>query len=304
MQIYRHFTANDVRLEPFPFRRELSMEAYLIENEGVLCLDDDVFSVVEIVEAELTLKQGRKSQATDGRIDILATYTQEYIAVIELKLGQLEVKHLDQIEDYLRQRDQITQQYPNILSKELTPKPKWIGILVGTAISSELASKLRQGHTVLGGPAVLGIPVAALTVQRFRGSDGSVFVTTDTYFKPPAVGMDASKYKFDGQVFGKGRLVLAIVKRYVEAHPATTFAELQQAFPKHCQGALGVVATVEQANEIYAKTTRKRHFLDPEDVIQLQDSRVAISSQWGIGNIGLFIKQAEELDFTIETENV
>ncbi len=299
MRIYRHLTANDVRIEPFPFRRELSMEAYLIENEGVLSLDDDVFSNVEIVEAELTLKQGRKSKNTDGRIDILATYSQEYIAVIELKLGQLEEVHLRQIEDYLLARDQITEQYPDILSKELAPIPKWIGILVGTTISSELALKLRQGYI----NPTSKIPIAALTVERFRGSDGSVFVTTDTYFKPPAVGMDASKYKFDGQVFGKGRLVLAIVKRYVEAHPATTFAKLQQAFPKHCQGSLGVVATVEQANEIYTTTARKRHFLDPEDVIQLPDSTVAISSQWGIGNIDRFIAQARQLAFTIEAAN-
>jgi len=298
MRIYRHLTANDVRLEPFPFRRELSMEAYLIENEGVLCLDDDVFSNVEIIEAELTLKQGRKSKDTDGRIDILATYSQEYIAVIELKLGQLDEVHLSQIEDYLVERAQITQQYPNILSIELAPIPKWIGILVGTTISSELASKLRQGYITAS-----GIPVAALTVQRFRGSDGSILVTTDTYFNPPTVSKDASKYKFDGQVFGKGRLVLAIVKRYVETHPETTFAELQQAFPKHCQGSLGVVATVEQANEIYTTTARKRHFLDPEDVIQLPDSTVAISSQWGIGNIDHFIKQARELKFTIDAAN-
>lgn len=87
MRIYRHLTANDVRLEPFPFRRELSMEAYLIENESVLALDKDTFSAVEVVEAELSLKDGRKTKDSDGRIDILATYSQEYIAIIELKLG-------------------------------------------------------------------------------------------------------------------------------------------------------------------------------------------------------------------------
>jgi len=68
MQIFRHLTINDVQLEEFPFKRELSMEAYLIENEGVLSLDTDTFNNVDIVEAELTLKQGRKSLDTDGRI--------------------------------------------------------------------------------------------------------------------------------------------------------------------------------------------------------------------------------------------
>ncbi|MGV2871723.1 hypothetical protein [Colwellia sp. E150_009] len=89
-KIHRHFTANDEQLEPFNFKRELSMESYLVENEGVLGLDNDVFASdsVEIIEEELTLKQGRSSKDTDGRIDILATYSGEYIAVIELKLGQ------------------------------------------------------------------------------------------------------------------------------------------------------------------------------------------------------------------------
>ena len=146
MRIYRHLTANDVRLEPFPFRRELSMEAYLIENESVLGLDEDVFSAVEIVEAELSLKDGRKSKDSDGRVDILATYSQEYIAIVELKLGQLEELHLHQMEDYLRERRQIALKYPNILSAELAPNPKWIGVLVGTTISSALAEKLRSVH--------------------------------------------------------------------------------------------------------------------------------------------------------------
>ena len=46
MKLYRHFTANEEKIEEFAFKRELTMEAYLIENEGVLALDDDIFSDV------------------------------------------------------------------------------------------------------------------------------------------------------------------------------------------------------------------------------------------------------------------
>ena len=296
MRIYRHLTANDVRLEPFPFRRELSMEAYLIENEGVLGLDEDVFSVVEIVEAELSLKDGRKSKDSDGRIDILATYSQEYIAIVELKLGQLEELHLHQMEDYLSERRQIALKYPNILSAELAPNPKWIGVLVGTMISSALAEKLRSGHLFEG------IPIAALTVQRFRGSDGSILVTTDTYFSHQQSAKDTTKYRFDGGILGKGRLVLSVVKRHVETHPDITFPELEQAFPKTCQGPQGVLSTAEQANEVVASAGRKRHFLDPEDLIHLVDGTVvAVSNQWGVGNIGRFIQHAtNKLGYTID----
>jgi hypothetical protein len=271
------------------------MEAYLIENEEVLGLDDDAFSNVEIIDAELTLKKGRPSKDTDGRIDILATYSQEYIAVVELKLGELDEVHLRQMEDYLLERDQISKQYPNILSPDSAPIPKWIGVLVGATINSSLAEKLRQGHVTNQ-----GIPVAALTIQRFRGSDGTVLVTTDTYFRRPSTSKDTSRYSFEGQVLGKGRLVLAIVKRHVERHPIITYAEMEQAFPKSCQGSVGVVATAEHANQIYSATGRKRHFLDPEDLIQVQGSTVAVSSQWGIGNIDRFIKLAQELGYTVQ----
>ena len=294
MRIYRHLTANDVRLEPFPFKRELSMEAYLIDNEGVLALDDDVFTNVEIVEAELSLKQGQKNKDTDGRIDILATYSQEYIAIVELKLGQLEQVHLLQIEDYLLERAQLLAQYPSILSTDSVPNPKWIGVLIGASIESVLAEKLRQGYLTSQ-----GIPIAGLTVQRFRGSDGSVLVTTDSYFKRPA-SKDTTQYLFEGQKLGKGRLVLAIVKRHVEANPSITFAELEKVFPKSCQGSVGVIATVDQANHIYSTSGRKRHFLDPEELIQLQDVVAAVSSQWGTGNIDRLLKRSGELGYKVQ----
>lgn len=295
MLIYRHLTANDVRLDLFPFQRELSMEAYLIENERVLCLDDDVFSAVEIVEAELSLKNGRKSKASDGRIDILATYSQEYIAIVELKLGQLEDQHLKQMEDYLGARDKILKKYPNILSAEI--EPKWIGVLVGTTISPALAKKLRSGHWF-----ERTIPIAALTVQRFRGSDGSILVTTDTYFSHQPSTRDRTKYRFDGEILRKGRLVLSLVKRHIETHPDITFPQLKQAFPSNLQGAQGVLSTAEKANKVLADTARQRHFLAPEDLISLDDGTVvAVSNQWGIGNIGRFIRHAKDkLHYKIE----
>ena len=39
MKILKHMTANEEKLKPFPFRRELSMESYLVENESILSLD-------------------------------------------------------------------------------------------------------------------------------------------------------------------------------------------------------------------------------------------------------------------------
>ena len=269
------------------------MEAYLVENERILCLDADLFSDVEIVETELTLKQGRKSNETDGRIDILATYSQEYIAVVELKLGQLEDIHLKQLEDYLEQRGQILAKYPNILNQESTPTPKWIGVLVGSSIDAQLAHSLVNGYA-----STSGIQIAALTLQRFRSGDGNIYVSTETYFNNIGLTKDSTKYVFDGVTLGKGRLVLAVIKKFVQTHPNTTFAELEHAFPGNLQGK-NVFSTADRANEIYTSTGRKRHFVDPEDLIQLTDGVIAVSSQWGISNINRFIEYALSQGFDI-----
>lgn len=295
-KILRHFTANDEQLAPFNFKRELSMESYLVENEGVLGLDNDIFASnnVEIIEEELTLKQGRSSKDTDGRIDILATYSGEYIAVIELKLGQLESIHLEQLEDYLKQKQQILDQYPDILNQETSPVPKWIGVLVGSSITPDLANKITQGYTTDD-----GIQIAALTIQRFRSSRGNIYVTTDTFFKNTSNSKDITKYKFNGETFGKGRLVLAVMKHHIELNPELTYAELEKQIPKHNQGSLGVFYPASEANDILTRTGRKRHFIASNELIELSDSTIAICTQWGMRNIDKFITKAKELGYVI-----
>jgi len=296
MQIYHHFSVNNIALEPFPFARELSMAAYFVENQKVLRLDNDDFSTVEIIESELALKEGRQSKATDGRIDLLAAYSEEYIAVIELKIGCLNQGHLQQLEDYLSQKNQILELCSDVLPDGFCSSPRWIGILVGTSISPDLATKISNGYMTCKGK----IPVAALTLQRFRGSDGNIFVITETYFKAPAAPKDMSKYEFEGHQLGKGRLVHAVIKKHVEKNPNITYAQLAANFPKICQGTSGVFSTYEYATEIFNSSGRRRHFLESDDLIKLSDSTIAVCNQWGIRNINNFINRANQLDFAIK----
>lgn len=294
MKIHQHLTANEEYLTPFPFKRELSMESYLIENEKVLSLDNDRYSDVQVIEEELTLKQGRSSKETDGRIDILATYSNEHIAVIELKLGELKEIHLTQLEDYLNEKEQLLAMFPNILDNEATNDAKWIGVLVGSSISNELRSKISNGYTTNN-----GIPIAALEIQRYRSDRGIIFVTTNVVFKDMSNNKDNSKYIYENHEYGKGKIVHKIIKSYVEANQNITFAELEKVFPKHLQGSSGVFSTIEQATDIETKTTRRRHFLKPDEQIILSDSIIAVSSQWGIKNINNFIIKAKEIGFNI-----
>ncbi len=295
MQLYKHFTANNIQLEPFPFRRELSMESYLIENEGVLALDSDIFSDVEIIEAELTLKEGGLSQNTDGRIDILASYAQEYIAVVELKLGTLEEVHLNQLECYLKKKDNLLEKYSDLIGENLSANPKWLGILVGDSINSQLAEKINSGYKIL-----TEIQVAALTMQRYRGSDSQIYVTTETFFNNRVSSYDRTQYLFNNKRLGKSRLVLEIIKFHVDTNGEVSFSELSSTFPLNIQGIQGVFRTIEKATEIHNRTGHKRHFIQPNEQIKLSDSIIAVSNQWGIGNITEFISHAKKLGYKIE----
>lgn len=109
---------------------------------------------------------------------------------------------------------------------------------------------------------------------------------------------DKTKYMFNSKVYPKNRLVLAIIKEYVEKHNPS-YHELSSVFDKSLQGSLGVVDLY--SNAIKISDAGKRFFLKDEDIINLQDAQAVVCTQWGIFNIVKFIKQATALGFNIET---
>ena len=103
---------------------------------------------------------------------------------------------------------------------------------------------------------------------------------------------------FEGKVYAKNRLVLAIIKKYIENNNPT-YNEISKVFDKSLQGSLGVVELYE--NAIKVSDAKKRYFLKEEDIIYLQNTKIVVCTQWGIFNIIKFIKQAQTLGFNIET---
>lgn len=116
--------------------------------------------------------------------------------------------------------------------------------------------------------------------------------------EPPASNRDKTKYMFQGKVLAKNRLVLAVIKDYVQQHNPT-YEELSRVFDKSLQGSLGVVELYENATQI--SDAGKRFFIKDEDVLELSNAKVVVCTQWGIFNIVKFIKQAQSLGFNIET---
>jgi hypothetical protein len=288
MKIFKQVTANNIELAPYPFKKELAMEAYLIENEEILALDNDNFSEVAVLDEEIALKKGRRDR--DGRIDILTSYGAEYLSIIELKLNQINESTLNQLENYLDQREQILE-----IGKywEEEVKPKWIGVVVGTSISAELQEKLNDGYKYND------IPIAGIVLNRYRSSDNNIFVVSDTYFSYKYSEKDYSKFTYKN----KARLVNEIVREFVDLNPTATFSKLKEVFPKQIQGSLGVFDKLSRAEEIYSNWGHKRHYIKPTETINLGDGEIiATCNQWNPHNIADFIENAKKLGYEIEVK--
>ena len=288
MEIYKQITANNIQLKEYPFLKELAMEAYLMENGDILNLDREDFSSVEILDAEIALKSGRKTSNRDGRIDILAKYGVDYLSIVELKTNEINEATLSQLEDYLSERDQILEKYPDYWDEGF--EPKWIGVLVGSSISPELQRMLLDGYKTES-----GLPIAGLVLRRYRAANTDVYVVSDTYFNYKYSKRDHSKFEFRNVEYNKSRLVNAVIRTYVAETRTVDFAELEKAFPQSLQtGKTGVFTTKGKAKDIFEKTGHKRYYINPDEFIALSDSIIATTNQWGISNIMNFVNHVND----------
>ena len=113
---------------------------------------------------------------------------------------------------------------------------------------------------------------------------------------------DTTQYQFDGETYGKGRLVLAVVKKYEADNKPACYTDLLAAFPGELQGAKGVVRL---ANSVSDKDKgingQKRYFVKANEIITLPSSeKVLVSTEWGITNIDKFVQHVtSKLGYTI-----
>lgn len=116
---------------------------------------------------------------------------------------------------------------------------------------------------------------------------------------------DFSKYLFKGKLYGKSRLVLAVVTEYVEDCKPAVFDELRSAFPDDLQGSLGVVRRIEDVSDKYKGIGGvKRYFVNEDEVIRLPSGeQVIVCTQWGAGNTETFVEHAR-LEFGYEVNKV
>lgn len=289
MGIYKQISINNIILKDYPFKSELVMQAFLIENEELLKLDDKDFEGINILDNEVKVKGDSES----GRIDLVVEYVNSNnIAIIELKKDEVNDKTVKQLKGYLEKKETIFkdeyEKYKNSI---------WTGVVVGTSISESLKHKLTQGYYInVNNEQIL---IAGIVINRFRGEQNEIIVTTDSYFKNSS--KDRTQYNFNNNTYNKGRLVNAVIKEFVnKIKPDVTFSELEKIFSKGLHGTTDIIKSKEDAQKIYNDSGHKRFYIKPEELITLNDgSVVTTSNQWKISNINKFIEKAKELGLNI-----
>lgn len=113
---------------------------------------------------------------------------------------------------------------------------------------------------------------------------------------------DHTKYSFNGYgVYGKGRLALEIVKRFVKDNPNMSYKELQAKIP------LPVMSYSEIQSWKFStedKSKDRRWFEDNSDLMKSFDGVVfAFTNQIGKDNIGEMIKFALRQGYKIDILN-
>lgn len=109
---------------------------------------------------------------------------------------------------------------------------------------------------------------------------------------------DRSGFSFNGEQYGKGPLVLAILREHVRANPKITFDLLKKTFPDELLKGYGIFQSYEKAIEI--SKVRKRFFLNDSQLVRLKDKNIAICNQFSSDNIMPFLGHARKLGYVID----
>jgi len=213
MQIFSRLVASSVEWTSSGFDSEIAMGEYLKYNPSVLKMGAVVPEVLGFeIPCVKARKTGKKSDKKDGRIDFLVDYD-NFVAVVELKNGELTKNHLNQLLNYVNGKISI---------EDLPTKKKHItkGVLVGTSVDCELLVELKKEKNVR---------ISVITINRYKNEgEGQVYDIVNTFF--PFAIRDYTKYIIEGDStpYPKSRIVYACVKDFLNKNPSASYSLLEE----------------------------------------------------------------------------
>ncbi len=118
--------------------------------------------------------------------------------------------------------------------------------------------------------------------------------------KNKGTGRDTCKYKFGGAEYGKGPLVRAVIAKYIEDNPTTTFKQLQEVFPPTLMKRFGVFSNESDAKKLSG--SKPRYFMKAEQLIKIKGQKepIAVCNQWTAALMVNFLSVAKGLGYKIK----
>ncbi|WP_151901384.1 hypothetical protein [Sulfurimonas hydrogeniphila] len=106
---------------------------------------------------------------------------------------------------------------------------------------------------------------------------------------------DYTNYKFQGEIYNKRKLVLAVMKKYFEDNTPNDIEDFRKNFSNQ-----RLFAPLQDAIEKANKHGQPRHFLKDGEPVTIGNEEYAISNQWGVGNIEDFVNDMRKLGYQID----
>ena len=289
MKISRQLRFNSLKLRPFPFRMELAMEAYLAENPELIDLQD--LNLPDLIynthELNIDLGTGKK-----GRIDLIFNTNnddKDALVICELKLNDIDLKAYDQLLGYLSYQKNIVNALQEKDSNKTNAKSihteyETYGLLIGKSIQPDVMEKITNDDSCL---------ISALTLNRYREEKtGQVFVSSEV-FVGKKTNKDFSKFMFNNEVYGKGPLVHAVIKHWIEKNELSVDQAISQ-FNFNRGGKydylmlkVDAISVAESEQEF-----NKRFFSEP--IKTSGGENLYVWRGWNVASISNFIKYVNE----------
>jgi len=121
-----------------------------------------------------------------------------------------------------------------------------------------------------------------------------------TKTKDKGTGRDTGKYKFGNAEYGKGPLVRAVLAKFVDDNPNTTFKQLKEIFPDTLIKRFGVFSNESDAKKLSGN--KPRYFMKPEQLIKIKGQKepICVTNQWTATLIEPFLKIVKGLGYKIK----
>lgn len=129
----------------------------------------------------------------------------------------------------------------------------------------------------------------------------------------PAIEKDALKGRgvkimLNGKgPYNKGRIVLEIIRQFLQEHPEMTLSQIKEVFPQRFLGSWSnwnlIETDIERAKSFVDKKGRKslRHFVDDDCILTSGDGvRFVVSSQWDFNNLPCVLTLAQNWGWDME----